>query len=61
MKPRRVMVSIETETIIPLIKLRSATHMTLYDRLSVLCDQGIEQIQVNVIQRPKAAKKLVRT
>ena len=51
------MISLETETTVPSIKLRNVTHVTFYSGASALCDLGVEQIQVNVIRQPKTAKK----
>ena len=63
MKPRQVTVSIETTTDVAIDVLRRAARGTavLRDPIAhVLAVLEVDQIQVNVIQQPKAAKKLVR-
>ena len=63
MKPRRVMVSIETTTNVSFNDLRAAGggKAILKDLNGyVICDLAIEQVQVNVIRTPKAPKKVVR-
>ena len=63
MKPRPVMISIETVSGVSTTDLRKVRggSVTLEDANGLLfCKLTIEQIQLNVIRTPKAAKKLVR-
>ena len=63
MKPRRVVVSIETTTDASFLDLRRARGgwLTLRDKMgTLLCELAIEQIQANVIRQSKQPKVITR-